>query len=186
MNLASALNEASGGSDYKKGSIDLNPAAIEYLMKQYTGGFFTVVNQLRNLASVSLGKKDFDWRYVPLANRMLMTGGDERNANQGLNEKFFNYMDIYKAKEFEVSAITNDMSLSFDQRAALIGEIATDADYIVLRRASAQYESLYEAYRIAKDRGDQVEQNRLGLKIKELKRSLVKEMEGDKTGSNNK
>ena len=186
VNLASALNEASGGSDYKKGSIDLNPAAIEYLMKQYTGGFFTVVNQLRNLASASLGKKDFDWRYVPLANRMLMTGGDERNANQGLNEKFFNYMDIYKAKEFEVSAITNDMSLSFDQRAALIGEIATDADYIVLRRASAQYESLYEAYRIAKDRGDQVEQNRLGLKIKELKRSLVKEMEGDKTGSNNK
>lgn len=186
VNLSSALNEASGGSDYKKGAIDLNPAAIEYLMKQYTGGFFTVVNQLRNLASVSLGKKDFDWRYVPLANRMLMTGGDERNANQGLNEKFFNYMDIYKAKEFEVSAITNDMSLSFDQRAALIGEIATDADYIVLRRASAQYESLYEAYRIAKDRGDQVEQNRLGLKIKELKRSLVKEMEGDKTGSNNK
>lgn len=186
VNLASALNEASGGSDYKKGSIDLNPAAIEYLMKQYTGGFFTVVNQLRNLASVSLGKKDFDWRYVPLANRMLMTGGDERNANQGLNEKFFNYMDIYKAKEFEVSAITNDMSLSFDQRAALIGEIATDADYIVLRRASAQYESLYEAYRIAKDRGDQVEQNRLGLKIKELKRSLVMEMESDKTGSNNK
>ena len=186
VNLASALNEASGGSDYKKGSIDLNPAAIEYLMKQYTGGFFTVVNQLRNLASVSLGKKDFDWRYVPLANRMLMTGGDERNANQGLNEKFFNYMDIYKAKEFEVSAITNDMSLSFDQRAALIGEIATDADYIVLRRASAQYESLYEAYRIAKDRGDQVEQNRLGLKIKELKWSLVKEMESDKTGSNNK
>lgn len=186
VNLASALNEASGGSDYRKGAIDLNPAAIEYLMKQYTGGFFTVVNQLRNLASVSLGKKDFDWRYAPLANRMLMTGGDERNANQGLNEKFFNYMDIYKAKEFEVSAITNDMSLSFDQRAALIGEIATDADYIVLRRASAQYESLYEAYRIAKDRGDQVEQNRLGLKIKELKRSLVKEMEGDKTGSNNK
>lgn len=186
VNLASALNEASGGSDYKKGSIDLNPAAIEYLMKQYTGGFFTVVNQLRNLASVSLGKKDFDWRYVPLANRVLMTGGDERNSNQGLNEKFFNYMDIYKAKEFEVSAITNDMSLSFDQRAALIGEIATDADYIVLRRASAQYESLYEAYRIAKDRGDQAEQNRLGLKIKELKRSLVKEMEGEKTGSNNK
>lgn len=186
VNLASTLNEASGGSDYKKGSIDLNPAAIEYLMKQYTGGFFTVVNQLRNLASVSLGKKDFDWRYVPLANRVLMTGGDERNANQGLNEKFFNYMDIYKAKEFEVSAITNDMSLSFDQRAALIGEIATDADYIVLRRASAQYESLYEAYRIAKDRGDQAEQNRLGLKIKELKRSLVKEMEGEKTGSNNK
>lgn len=84
VNLSETLNEVSGGSKYRKGTIDLNPAAIEYLLKQYTGGFFTVTNQIRNLINVGTGEKDFDWRYVPLANRMLMSGGDERNVGRGL------------------------------------------------------------------------------------------------------
>lgn len=83
VNLSETLNEVSGGSKYRKGTIDLNPAAIEYLLKQYTGGFFTVTNQIRNLINVGTGEKDFDWRYVPLANRMLMSGGDERNVGRG-------------------------------------------------------------------------------------------------------
>ena len=36
VNLSETLNEVSGGSKYRKGTIDLNPAAIEYLLKQYT------------------------------------------------------------------------------------------------------------------------------------------------------
>ena len=179
VNLSETLNEVSGGSKYRKGTIDLNPAAIEYLLKQYTGGFFTVTNQIRNLINVGTGEKDFDWRYVPLANRMLMSGGDERNVGRGLDEKFFGYLDAYRAKASEFSAIKGDLSLPLEKKAELISEIIIDPEYVKMKEMERIYSKLKKAYDTAKEIGDTSKAEELEKRINELKRSFILEMEQD-------
>lgn len=177
VNLSETLNEVSGGSKYRKGTIDLNPAAIEYLLKQYTGGFFTVTNQIRNLINVGTGEKDFDWRYVPLANRMLMSGGDERNVGRGLDEKFFSYLDAYRAKASEFSAIKGDLSLPLEKKAELISEIIIDPEYVKMKGMERIYSKLKKAYDTAKEIGDTSKAEELEKRINELKRKFILEME---------
>lgn len=179
VNLSETLNEVSGGSKYRKGTIDLNPAAIEYLLKQYTGGFFTVTNQIRNLINVGTGEKDFDWRYVPLANRMLMSGGDERNVGRGLDEKFFSYLDAYRAKASEFSAIKGDLSLPLEKKAELISEIIIDLEYVKMKEMERIYSKLKKAYDTAKEIGDTSKAEELEKSINELKRTFILEMEQD-------
>ena len=179
VNLSETLNEVSGGSKYRKGTIDLNPAAIEYLLKQYTGGFFTVTNQIRNLINVGTGEKDFDWRYVPLANRMLMSGGDERNVGRGLDEKFFSYLDAYRAKASEFSAIKGDLSLPLEKKAELISEIIIDPEYVKMKEMERIYSKLKKAYDTAKEIGDTSKAEELEKRINELKRKFILEMEQD-------
>lgn len=179
VNLSETLNEVSGGSKYRKGTIDLNPAAIEYLLKQYTGGFFTVTNQIRNLINVGIGEKDFDWRYVPLANRMLMSGGDERNVGRGLDEKFFGYLDAYRAKASEFSAIKGDLSLPLEKKAELISEIIIDPEYVKMKEMERIYSKLKKAYDTAKEIGDTSKAEELEKRINELKRTFILEMEQD-------
>lgn len=179
VNLSETLNEVSGGSKYRKGTIDLNPAAIEYLLKQYTGDFFTVTNQIRNLINVGTGEKDFDWRYVPLANRMLMSGGDERNVGRGLDEKFFSYLDAYRAKASEFSAIKGDLSLPLEKKAELISEIIIDPEYVKMKEMERIYSKLKKAYDTAKEIGDTSKAEELEKSINELKRTFILEMEQD-------
>lgn len=179
VNLSETLNEVSGGSKYRKGTIDLNPAAIECLLKQYTGGFFTVTNQIRNLINVGTGEKDFDWRYVPLANRMLMSGGDERNVGRGLDEKFFSYLDAYRAKASEFSAIKGDLSLPLEKKAELISEIIIDPEYVKMKEMERIYSKLKKAYDTAKEIGDTSKAEELEKSINELKRTFILEMEQD-------
>ena len=179
VNLSETLNEVSGGSKYRKGTIDLNPAAIEYLLKQYTGGFFTVTNQIRNLINVGTGEKKFDWRYVPLANRMLMSGGDERNVGRGLDEKFFGYLDAYRAKASEFSAIKGDLSLPLEKKAELISEIIIDPEYVKMKGMERIYSKLKKAYDTAKEIGDTSKAEELEKRINELKRKFILEMEQD-------
>lgn len=179
VNLAEILNEASGGSKYRKGDIDLNPAAIEYLLKQYTGGFFTLTNQLRNMADVAKDDKDFDWRYFPLVNRVVMSGGDERNVGRGLDEKFFAYLDAYRAKASEFSAIKGDLSLPLEKKAELISEIIIDPEYVKMKGMERIYSKLKKAYDTAKEIGDISKAEELEKRINELKRKFILEMEKD-------
>lgn len=177
VNLAAILNDVSGGNKYRKGTVDLNPAAIEYLLRQYTGGFFTVVNQLRNMGDVAVGDKDFDWRYVPLANRVIMTGGDERNASRGLNNKFFDYMDRYQATLTELNGFKNDPDYDLSQKASLIDSIVSDKNFLLLRQADLNYKRLKRAKQDATSAGNQEAVKEIDKLINDLKHNVVKEME---------
>ena len=177
VNFAALLNEVSGGNKYKKGEIDLNPAAIEYLLRQYTGGIFTVYNQLRNMTDVAMNNKDFDWRYVPLANRVVMTGGDEQNASRGLDKKFYDYLDRYKAKVAEINGFKNDPSYSPMKKAEIINNIVSDKDYLLLRQSAAYYQRLSRAKKDAQAAGAEDAVKMIDTEIIKLKHHLVNSME---------
>ncbi len=96
VDFAKWLNETSGGDDFKKGSIDINPAKIEYMLNGTFGGLFTFPNKVKKSAETAFGDRDFEWRNMPIANRLIKSG-DERTANRKLQNEYFKYLKEYEA-----------------------------------------------------------------------------------------
>lgn len=96
VSFAKWLNETSGGDDFKKGAIDINPAKIECLLNGTFGGLFSFPNKIKKSAETAFGDRDFDWRNMPIANRLIKSG-DERTANRKLQNEYFKYKQEYEA-----------------------------------------------------------------------------------------
>jgi hypothetical protein len=88
------LNEKTGGDDFKKGAIDINPAKLEYLLSGVFGGYVNTAEKLKKMGETALGDREFDWRNMLLANRVVKTG-DERTANRKLQNEYFKYKKEY-------------------------------------------------------------------------------------------
>lgn len=89
------LNETTGGNDYKKGEIDINPAKLEYLLSGTFGGLFTFPNKVKKAGETAFGDREFEWRNIPIANR-LVKSGDERTAYRKLQNEYYKYLNEYK------------------------------------------------------------------------------------------
>lgn len=93
--FAKWLNETSGGNDYKKGAIDINPAKLEYLLSGTFGGAVSTTGKLKKMGETALGEREFEWRNMLLANRVIKSG-DERTANRKLQNEYFKYLNEYE------------------------------------------------------------------------------------------
>ena len=92
VNITKWLNEVSGGDDFKKGAIDINPAKIEYLLSGVLGGYENTVEKLKKMGETAMGQRDFEWRNMLLANRLL-TSGDESTEFRKLQNEYYRYKD---------------------------------------------------------------------------------------------
>ncbi|WP_301904160.1 LPD38 domain-containing protein [uncultured Duncaniella sp.] len=84
------LNEISGGDDFKKGVIDINPAKLEYLLNGTFGGMMTFPMKVKKTGETAFGDREFEWRNMPLVNRVIKSG-DERTASRKLQNEYFKY-----------------------------------------------------------------------------------------------
>ena len=90
------INEQTGGDDYKKGWLDINPAQVEYVLNGYLGGAFSFPSKMwKGLYETPTGQRAFEWKNMPLANRVIKAG-DERTAYRKLQEQYFRYAEEYK------------------------------------------------------------------------------------------
>lgn len=90
VGFAKWLNETSGGDDFKKGAIDINPAKLEYLLNGTFGGMMTFPMKVKKTGEAAFGDREFEWRNMPLVNRVVKSG-DERTANRKLQNEYFKY-----------------------------------------------------------------------------------------------
>lgn len=93
--FAKWLNETSGGDDFTKGAIDINPAKIEYVLKGTFGGVVTFPLQAKKTIETVAGNREFEWRNMIFASA-LVTSGDERTANRKLQNEYFKYKEEYE------------------------------------------------------------------------------------------
>lgn len=89
------LNQTTGGNDYKKGILDINPAKLEYLLSGTFGGAVSTTGKLKKMGETALGTREFEWRNMLLANRVIKSG-DERTANRKLQNEYFKYLTEYE------------------------------------------------------------------------------------------
>ena len=76
----------------QKERIDLNPAVIEALARGYFGGLATQLSNIGKTAEIVAGEREFDWRSIPIGNR-LFKSGDERTKEKRVTNEYFENME---------------------------------------------------------------------------------------------
>jgi N12 class adenine-specific DNA methylase len=98
VDLSKAINEATGGDDYKKGWADNilnNPAVVESIAEGYFGGAISFLNKASNSIDMGTGKMNFDWRNIPIANR-LVKSGDKHTHERAINQEFYDNLNMQR------------------------------------------------------------------------------------------
>lgn len=180
VEIARALNDATGGNKYKKGFIDINPAKMEYVLKGMLGGAFSLPDKLVKTTETIMGDREFDWRNTPFANRFVKNA-DERTEYKSLNEQYFKLkdeMDVVKQqlKGFEKEA---DAGNGKYEKALLQLEDSKDYERLELfkdyeKELKGLNDELKEL-RMSPDY-DKAEEKELQKEIAELQRQLIDEM----------
>ena len=180
VEISRALNDATGGNKYKKGFIDINPAKMEYVLKGMLGGAFSFPDELVKTTEMIVGDREFDWRYIPIANRFVKNA-DERTEYKALNEQYFKLkdeMDVVKQqlKGFEKEA---DAGNEKYEKALLQLEDSKDYERLELfKDYEKEFKGLNDELkelRMSPDY-DKAEEKELQKEIAELQRQLIGEM----------
>lgn len=180
VEIARALNDATGGNKYKKGFIDINPAKMEYVLKGMLGGAFSFPDKLVKTTETIMGDREFDWRNTPFANRFVKNA-DERTEYKSLNEQYFKLkdeMDVVKQqlKGFEKEA---DAGNEKYEKALLQLEDSKDYERLELfKDYEKEFKGLNDELkelRMSPDY-DKAEEKELQKEIAELQRQLIDEM----------
>lgn len=75
--IAQGLNAATGGNEFRKGSIDVSPDIIDHLVRQYSGGFGKAIMDTTDIVSKTVKGQEPELRKVPIARTMA---GETRAA----------------------------------------------------------------------------------------------------------
>lgn len=88
VGLAQAVNEATGGDKYTKGTIDINPAKLEYALGGLLGGLWTTGDKAVKTAEMLFGAREADPRGMPIINRVVKQG-NERTRWRAVNKEYY-------------------------------------------------------------------------------------------------
>ena len=92
IDLARWMNNSTGGDKYTKGTIDMNPAVVESIVEGYFGGMVTFLNKMSNSVDMATGNMPFDWRNVPIGNRLIKSG-TEATKQRAINREYFDNVE---------------------------------------------------------------------------------------------
>lgn len=171
VGFAKWLNETSGGNDYRKGTIDINPAKIEYLLKGYLGGAYSFPKQLYNTGEIISGSRRFDWRDIPLANRVVKTG-DERTAYRKLQNEYYKYKEEAEKTEHVFRGYGKDAEKGI-LGAAERADFIYNSDEFVRYQIFDEFEPALEALRTLSSEGSEKEKEQYKTEYYGMMREFV-------------
>lgn len=114
-----ALNALTGGDDATRGVLGfINPAVIEHLIDGYLGGLAQFLNKVVESGEMIAGKREFDWRHIPLANRLMATVNEDitLKSENGMYFKHSEEAAGLKKNVKNYEKILNDTSRSEKER----------------------------------------------------------------------
>ncbi len=176
VNLAATLNEMTGGDQYTKGAIDINPTKVEYLLNGYFGGVFGTIDKLAKTGETILGDREYDPRNILLANR-LVKAGDERTEYRAINNEYFRLKEEHDRVKSRLKHYENDTDKG-------IFDYAEKIDFLYNSPEYERYE-IFEDYRRdidglydeLKDVADDDERKQVEDELNALKKEMIEEME---------
>ena len=160
------LNAHSGGDDYKKGAIDINPAKLEYLINGTFSGAVNTINKLTKMAETAFGKRDFEWKNMLLANR-LVKSGDERTEARALANIYYNYKEEYEATKKLLNNYKKDANYQKQY------EALKKSDQYLRYEVYDNYEPMFTAISDMKKEATDAELKDLKQQETELRREMV-------------
>ena len=170
--LAKELNALSGGDDYKKGLININPARLEYLLKGYFGGLYTAADQIIKSSETAFGDREFSMRDVPILSGFL-DGADERNDMRNVNNTYYHFKEEAKEVLRLGKSYERDAEKGKGDYAKKLDELVNDKSYeraLLFEDLSKEIEEMQKAL---KDATDPKEAEELQAEIDKQKKALV-------------
>jgi site-specific DNA-cytosine methylase len=180
VEIARALNDATGGNKYKKGFIDINPAKMEYVLKGMLGGAFSFPDKLVKTTETIMGDREFDWRNTPFANRFVKNA-DERTEYKSLNEQYFKLKDEMDVVKQQLKGFEKEADAGNEKYEKALLQLEDSKDYERLELFKDYEKELkglndeLKELRMSPDY-DKVEEKELQKEIAELQRQLIDEM----------
>ena len=139
------------GNAAKKGDIDINPAKLEYVLEGYFGGLATTFNKMVKMGETAFGDREFEWRNMLIASR-LVKEGDERQEAKRVQNQYYNYKQ-------EAEETSNQLSHFRGEKRKGILDNADELDFL-------HHSPEYLRYTIFKEYDDDIKA--LNKKIKEM------------------
>lgn len=170
--LAKELNALSGGDDYKKGLININPARLEYLLKGYFGGLYTAADQIIKSSETAFGDREFSMRDVPILSGFL-DGADERNDMRNVNNTYYHFKEEAKEVLRLGKSYERDAEKGKGDYAKKLDELVNDKSYeraLLFEDLSKEIEEMQKAL---KEATDPKEAEELQAEIDKQKKALV-------------
>ena len=148
LETCKTLSNITGGDDVEAGWWNWNPAKAEYILKGYTGGITQIATQMMNSYMTLAGKKDFDWRNVPVATRFVKNG-DERTAYRKIQNDYFDYIEEYNKTEHKLKGYQEQVKGGALEYAEKIDFLQNSPEYQRYAIIS-QYKPIIDRYNKAK------------------------------------
>ena len=178
VNSSQFLNNVSGGNDFKKGLIDINPAKVEHIYEQYFGGMGKTFNQLFKTMyysgkSLVEGEKDEDlvMRNVPVVNRFI-SSIDEKSSFTNLNKEYYEALDKYSIIEHEVNGLSKKASLMVPEYLEQYVELTKTEQYKQYMEFKAYKKQIDELSLIGKQLSDN-ERTEFDRQLMKLKQQAI-------------
>lgn len=187
-NLSEWTNELTGGNKYKRGWVDVNPAKVEHLFESYFGGMAKTINQASNtlVAGVESAvngemSEDLVWRNVPILNRFVSDGSDDRTSFSKVNSRYYELYDVYKDVKQQFSGYKKEI---------LSGNLGYLEDLSELQN-SREFDiyAVFEKYRKSMDKLNKLEKSfpesskserkEVEKSIMNIKKEIVRAVDGE-------
>lgn len=174
VNLAAALNEATGGNDYKQGKVNLNPERIEYLLNGYFGGVFSTIDKLTKTAETIIGDREYDPRSILLLNRVVKRG-DERTESRANNNEYFRLKEEHDEIQRLIRNYERDTDSGKHDYSAELDEIYSSPEF---ERYEIFHDYMNEINSLNRDKKEAPEEDipYIDAEIDALKAELLKEI----------
>ena len=175
VGIAKTLNKATGGDAYTKGSVDINPAQIEYLLNGYFGGVSGTIDKLSKSAETIAGDREYDPRNFLLLNRILKNG-DERTEARAINNEYMRVKEEHDVLKARMKHYENDSDKAIFDYADKIDFLYNSpefARYEIFEDYSKDIDALYQEL---KEANDGAEHLLIEKELTELKKEMIEEM----------
>ena len=175
VGLAKILNEKTGGDAYTKGTVNINPAQIEYLLNGYFGGVSNTIDKLTKSAETIAGKRDYDPKSFLLLNRVLKSG-DERTEERAINREYYRLKEEYEILRDRLKNYENDTDngvFDYSEKINFLYNSPEYARYEIFEDYRGDIESLYKEL---KEPMSDEERASLEAELTGLKKQMIEEM----------
>ena len=175
VGIAKTLNESTGGDAYTKGSVDINPAQIEYLLNGYFGGVSGTIDKLSKSAETIAGDREYDPRNFLLLNRILKNG-DERTEARAINNEYMRVKeehDVLKARMKHYENDTDKGIFDYADKIDFLYNSPEFARYEIFEDYSKDIDTLYKELKEANDGAEHLS---IEKELTELKKEMIEEM----------
>lgn len=176
VDLSMALNEASGGDEYRRGWFNFNPSKVEYLLNGYFGGVASTIDKMVKMGETWFGDREYDPRSFLLWNR-IVKAGDERTAYRAVNREYYRLL--------EESEETKRVLRGYEQSTNKgVLEYAEKMDFLYNSAEYGRYE-IYKEYqeyidileKMLDESSEAEEMKMLEVELNEVKKALINECE---------